>query len=91
VGASNLGGFCRVTKKRYFYTQQSTGLWRIALPVALPPLIHFVLLCSNTVGEAPQIMFCQNRHRQHGGEGGGGEGEEGGALSNLSAVDVVCI
>ncbi len=77
VGVSNWGGSADVTKKRYFYTQQSTGLWRIASPVALPPLIHFMPLHSNTVGEAPQLRFCRNRHQQHGGEGGG-EGGGGG-------------
>ena len=79
VGASNWGSSADVTKKRYFYTQQSTGLWRIASPVVLPPLIHCVPLRSNTVGEAPQLRFCRNRHRQHGGEGGreGGGGGRG--------------
>ena len=77
VGASNWGGSADVTKKRYFYTRQSTGLRRIVSPVALQPLIHFVSLRSNTVGEAPQHRFCRNRHRQHAGEGGG-EGGGGG-------------
>ena len=33
VGASNWGGSADVTQKRYFYTQQLTGLQLIALPV----------------------------------------------------------
>jgi hypothetical protein len=42
VGASNWGGSANITKKHYFYTRQSTGLWRIASPVALPPLIQML-------------------------------------------------
>ena len=92
VGASNWGGSANVTKKHYFYTQQSTGLWRIASPVALPPLIHCMPLRSNTVGEAPQLRFCRNRHRQHGGEGrreGGGGGR--GFVEKLLAIGIMCM
>ena len=59
--------------KSVIFTHDTTINWAMVLP----PLIHCVPLRSNTVGEALQLSFCRNRHRQHGGEGGG-EGGGGG-------------
>ena len=68
------------TNKRgyyHFYYLFLFIFYSLLTPYPPPSLLNFVPLRSNTVGEAPQLRFCWNRHRQHGGEGGG-EGGGGG-------------
>jgi hypothetical protein len=56
VGASNWEGSADVTKKRFYYTRQSTGLWLIASSSALPPLIRFMPVHPNTMGNPPPCL-----------------------------------
>jgi hypothetical protein len=60
VGASNWGGSADVTKKRFFHTRQSTGLWLIASSVVLPPPTRFVPVHPNTMDNPPLVCFCLN-------------------------------
>ena len=75
-----VGGGVMTTNKRgyyHFYYLFLFIFYSLLTPYPPPALLNFVPLRSNTVGEAPQLRFCWNQHRQHGGEGGG-EGGGGG-------------